>query len=98
MPDPGALRGVVERRPLGGDQVAQRAVRIRQQQADHLLVERQHLDLDLIGREPHDDVVAFERAEADGEGVLSGKAVRRYGGSQDRNEGDRPTARPPDRR
>src|SRR5438093_884659 len=95
--DAGALRRVVERRLLGLDQVTQRAVGVGQQQPNHGLGERQDLDLDLRGREPHDDVVALQGAVADGEGILGGQAVRRYGGKQDRHNADRPTAIPPDR-
>ena len=81
--DAGALRRVRQLVPFGLEQLRERPVGVRGEQPDHLLGERQDLDFELIGREPHHDVVALEGAEAGRQRVLGvGLSDRRTDGQQ----------------
>ena len=62
---------------LRPEELRQRSVGVGGEQPDHLLVERQDLDLELLGREAHDDVVALQRAEACRNRILRRETDRR---------------------
>src|SRR5439155_1071670 len=52
------------------------AIRVRREQADHLLVERQHLNLDRAGCQTYGDVVAAQRSITHRNGILRYKSAR----------------------